>query len=247
MNRFAMLACGGAISVTLAAAGSAHAGTVTFTDTTFIFSDYNSNTYASGAGSILTSSQTTSGHPDTAYQSEGHVAEGTGSGVLATAVNSNFVYDPSKQGAISTINASLDRYATAPTGVMVGSYSLRILALQGSKLYEDIDTFSGDFGSVWKTLSQTGITAIDFGLFSQTDLAGTDSTMHPDFSGGPITFGFAMFRGGSDGFDYDTIVRADNFSLEINAVPEPSTWAMMILGFAGLGFMAYRRRKSIAA
>jgi hypothetical protein len=29
-------------------------------------------------------------------------------------------------------------------------------------------------------------------------------------------------------------------------VPEPSTWAMMILGFAGVGFMAYRRRKSAA-
>ena len=27
-----------------------------------------------------------------------------------------------------------------------------------------------------------------------------------------------------------------------NAVPEPSTWAMMFLGFAGVGFMAYRRR-----
>ncbi|SHH62176.1 PEP-CTERM protein-sorting domain-containing protein [Bradyrhizobium erythrophlei] len=28
-------------------------------------------------------------------------------------------------------------------------------------------------------------------------------------------------------------------------VPEPSTWAMMILGFAGLGFMAYRRREQV--
>jgi hypothetical protein len=28
----------------------------------------------------------------------------------------------------------------------------------------------------------------------------------------------------------------------VAAVPEPSTWAMMILGFAGIGFMAYRRR-----
>jgi PEP-CTERM motif len=25
------------------------------------------------------------------------------------------------------------------------------------------------------------------------------------------------------------------------AVPEPSTWAMMILGFMGIGFMAYRK------
>ena len=28
------------------------------------------------------------------------------------------------------------------------------------------------------------------------------------------------------------------------AVPEPSTWAMIILGFAGIGFMAYRKRKN---
>jgi PEP-CTERM motif len=28
------------------------------------------------------------------------------------------------------------------------------------------------------------------------------------------------------------------------AVPEPSTWAMMILGFCGLGFMAYRRKQA---
>ncbi len=30
------------------------------------------------------------------------------------------------------------------------------------------------------------------------------------------------------------------------AVPEPSTWAMMVLGFAGLGFMAYRRKSKPA-
>jgi hypothetical protein len=29
-------------------------------------------------------------------------------------------------------------------------------------------------------------------------------------------------------------------------VPEPSTWAMMILGFAGVGFMAYRRKNKAA-
>jgi CHRD domain-containing protein/PEP-CTERM motif-containing protein len=33
------------------------------------------------------------------------------------------------------------------------------------------------------------------------------------------------------------------FLLALPAVPEPSTWAMMILGFAGVGFMTYRRRK----
>jgi hypothetical protein len=39
-----------------------------------------------------------------------------------------------------------------------------------------------------------------------------------------------------------------NVTMGISAVPEPSTWAMMILGFAGVGFMAYRRsRKSTMA
>jgi len=27
------------------------------------------------------------------------------------------------------------------------------------------------------------------------------------------------------------------------SVPEPSTWAMMLLGFAGVGYAAYRRTK----
>ena len=32
-------------------------------------------------------------------------------------------------------------------------------------------------------------------------------------------------------------------TLEVSsAVPEPSTWAMMILGFSGIGYLAYRRR-----
>jgi PEP-CTERM motif len=31
-------------------------------------------------------------------------------------------------------------------------------------------------------------------------------------------------------------------ALGYRAVPEPSTWAMMLLGLAGLGFMAYRRK-----
>jgi len=31
-----------------------------------------------------------------------------------------------------------------------------------------------------------------------------------------------------------------------SGVPEPATWAMMILGFAGVGFMAYRRKSKQA-
>jgi hypothetical protein len=31
----------------------------------------------------------------------------------------------------------------------------------------------------------------------------------------------------------------------IAAAPEPSTWAMMLLGFAGIGVMAYRRKQAL--
>lgn len=40
---------------------------------------------------------------------------------------------------------------------------------------------------------------------------------------------------------------ARGYIVEFNvaAVPEPSTWAMMMLGFCGLGYMAYRRKSQI--
>jgi hypothetical protein len=43
---------------------------------------------------------------------------------------------------------------------------------------------------------------------------------------------------------YPTI---DNLSLSsISTAPEPSTWAMLLIGFAGIGFMAYRRKSKPA-
>jgi hypothetical protein len=35
-----------------------------------------------------------------------------------------------------------------------------------------------------------------------------------------------------------------NFTLVIGEVPEPSTWAMMLLGFAGLGLAGWRHRRT---
>jgi len=62
-----------------------------------------------------------------------------------------------------------------------------------------------------------------------------------------------------DGFSYDKVVlgssglgastpafEVDNIA-STSAVPEPATWAMMLIGFAGIGFVAYRRTKKSAA
>lgn len=41
-------------------------------------------------------------------------------------------------------------------------------------------------------------------------------------------------------------VHADSLTINVGDVPEPSTWAMMLLGFAGLGFAGYRKAKQAA-
>jgi hypothetical protein len=49
-------------------------------------------------------------------------------------------------------------------------------------------------------------------------------------------------------FDSPSWLALDSFSVTsvASAVPEPSTWAMLLLGFAGLGFMGYRRKTTSA-
>ena len=42
----------------------------------------------------------------------------------------------------------------------------------------------------------------------------------------------------------DPFVALTSFSVQV--VPEPSTWAMMLLGFAGIGYLAYRKRGALA-
>jgi hypothetical protein len=63
------------------------------------------------------------------------------------------------------------------------------------------------------------------------------------------SFAYAIVTGGTiqPGFSYPDV---GTFLVETTplaaAVPEPSTWATMLLGFAGIGFMAYRRKARTA-
>ena len=72
----------------------------------------------------------------------------------------------------------------------------------------------------------------------------------------PVTSGVSGIIAFDDGGahpndkDYDDLVIKFVVESRPNApppaVPEPATWAMMILGFAGVGFLTYRRRKQTA-
>jgi hypothetical protein len=55
-----------------------------------------------------------------------------------------------------------------------------------------------------------------------------------------LTFGYTLVADGSGGFGFDLAIGG--------AVPEPSTWAMMLAGFAGLGYAGYwTSRRAVAA
>jgi hypothetical protein len=65
------------------------------------------------------------------------------------------------------------------------------------------------------------------------------------FSG--VTFDKIMLSSSSNSFELDNInYGSDHVGANGPAAPEPATWAMMILGFAGVGFMAYRRKRNPA-
>ena len=54
-----------------------------------------------------------------------------------------------------------------------------------------------------------------------------------------LTFGYALVADGPGGFGLDLAIGG--------AVPEPSTWVMLLVGFAGLGFAGYRASQRTAA
>jgi hypothetical protein len=54
----------------------------------------------------------------------------------------------------------------------------------------------------------------------------------------PGSESFSVFDGPVAGLRYGGVAFA--------AVPEASTWAMLLLGFAGLGFMGYRKRSALS-
>lgn len=63
----------------------------------------------------------------------------------------------------------------------------------------------------------------------------------PVFETAPGIFAATMVRNGPS-----DIGSSFTFTLVPGAVPEPSTWALMLLGFAGLGYAGYRKAQQAA-
>lgn len=81
-----------------------------------------------------------------------------------------------------------------------------------------------------QTISSSYSTSVLSGILQPYTVAFTTT-------GGPLTIEFRDSSSNTSSVDG----LLDNVS--VTAVPEPATWAMMFLGFAGVGFMAYRRSR----
>jgi hypothetical protein len=89
-------------------------------------------------------------------------------------------------------------------------------------------------------------TMISLGSFSRSiTLASSDplSLRSISFhtSGGNLSFADLPGGNGNIGNILDNVSLA---TASVGAVPEPATWAMMLLGFGGIGLMALRKRKN---
>ena len=71
----------------------------------------------------------------------------------------------------------------------------------------------------------------------------TPNASNTAFTGSGETVGVLEFSGRQSSITFIDTVDENwhGFTVGVSAVPEPSTWAMMLLGFAGLGFAGYRR------
>jgi hypothetical protein len=161
-------------------------------------------------------------------------------------------YDPNGPAGSLLVNAGLnDAVVGASNGLLTATF------LGFESQLTDTFTFSGASG----TLSNQGVLG--------TTISGIvpSGNLNFTFGGGGVGSSYAVlgqsfpgifipstangtydlvlgFNDGT-GADYDDLVVGLKLS-SVPPVPEPSSWAMLLIGFAGVGFMAYRRQQQHA-
>jgi hypothetical protein len=106
----------------------------------------------------------------------------------------------------------------------------------------EADNATGDYVGVYGVLSSIFVPA---SYISGSPLSDSATWDNQSFSSVGATPGAYKWTWGSG-------THADSFTLEIGGsgpspVPEPATWAMLLLGFAGLGYVGWRTQRKTAA
>ena len=127
---------------------------------------------------------------------------------------------------------------------------------------DDIDAYTGisgpmSFGTGGVTLGSSG-SGDTFGVNAAPSIVNSSLLIVPTgYASGTALAGSSIYDGqtlASLGLTPGTYVytwnsspaQDDSLTVKIGAIPEPSTWAMMLLGFAALGFAGFRATRKPA-
>jgi hypothetical protein len=223
---------------------SAFADTI-FTDNTFNLADYSvTGPFKSDSASAVAFGQCTScGNPGDGLQ----IVMGlpTGDDLIALGfVNSNFSYNPQTQGAITSLDASVDKNFTANLDETGAGNTFRPLIEQDGIFYMAAipgPTVTGTTTG-YNTIAGSGLTASAFLDFDFT--TGQFGTTSPNFAGDPMLFGLGQIsQFTADGVVFEADY--DNLSIGISSVPEPSELRQIGLLAAVLATLAIARRRRL--
>jgi hypothetical protein len=122
-----------------------------------------------------------------------------------------------------------------------GSYLLNDLLFTVGPNCSPCSTFSSSFSEDLTINGETQTLTIGYTWSGgDTDTISITPTGPYSFSGYTVSvIGTGPLTSGGDPVTGQLFM-----DVAVAAVPEPSTWAMMVLGFAGVGFMAYRRKNN---
>ncbi len=243
-----LFAVAGLAVIGIAYGTAASAASTTFSDSTFPAANYStalsilsdpSNTYALSICASCGVAGSSALEIMVGFPTGGGVYNSTNAFAI---VNSTFAYDPATQGAIKTIDASVDKDFSIDVNLLYGN-TFRPVIEQGGNLYAAAisgPNLQGPGSSGFNTIAATGLTAASFLEIDPT--TGAFGAANPDFAGGPMLFGLEQFLGASAMPDTHADLVFDNLSITLNsAVPEPSTWAVMLVGFGVAVIRACRR------
>jgi hypothetical protein len=120
-------------------------------------------------------------------------------------------------------------------GPVIKSVTLPVTSLPAAWTLERYDQFArvvlNPNSLYWIEVGANSGSEVEWGITADVSGPGVVSNYLAWFN---TDDGFFLNKG-IDPFPFDNALQ-----MEVDAVPEPSTWAMMLLGFAGLGYAGYR-------
>ena len=146
-----------------------------------------------------------------------------------------FTYDPSTQGAITSISASVDKDFTLNITAGYGNTFRPMIEQDGNYYVAGIagPVLSGPGTTGFVTISNASLFASSF--FEVDPVTGAIGAANPNFAGDPMTFGIAQLLAASTVSGTTATLAYDNLNLTLTtATPEPAPLWTLLAGLSAL-------------